>query len=292
MQRFRAWWEGYELETEIRESFRAAPRDADADADDAEAGEASASNWPTEPLAIAQAMWGEGFTAPGGPDYIESLVAGLGLSSQTSTLELGSGIGGGARAIAAHYGAYVTAWDLDPEKAAMGTHQAKVYDLEGKASVNVLDPTKLEFRTDFYQGAFIREMLYTIEDKKGLLGAVSAAVKNGTEVIVTDLIAPDPNAAAVWAAAEGEPVFLWDQSAAMNAMAEVGIKIRSAEDETDAYIAMILRALGGLVDRMARERPPREVLLPTVTEVERWGRRVSAMEAGKLRYFQFNTLKT
>lgn len=64
----------------------------------------------------------------------------LGLDKSSSMIELGAGMGGATREIAAATGAYLTAWEIDPELAEEGAVQADVVGLEKKASVLVLDP--------------------------------------------------------------------------------------------------------------------------------------------------------
>src|SRR5690606_1927210 len=108
---------------------RAGPRYAPAD---------ESSLWPAQRREIAQMIWGEGFESPGGAERILELVKPFGLSSAHSMLEIGAGMGGGSRAIAKSFRAYVTALEPDPELAAEGALQAGIHDMEDKANVRLL----------------------------------------------------------------------------------------------------------------------------------------------------------
>jgi hypothetical protein len=67
----------------------AAPREASARPD-----------WPPERMTLADALWGAGFTLPGGEEEVLRLAAPLGLSAACSVLLVGCGAGGPARCLA------------------------------------------------------------------------------------------------------------------------------------------------------------------------------------------------
>ena len=98
---------------------------------------------------IAQLVWGDGFNSPGGVAMATELSQPLGLDKSSSMIELGAGMGGDTREIAAATGAYVTAWEIDPELAEEGAVQADVVGLEKKASVLVLDPPNTSSKITF-----------------------------------------------------------------------------------------------------------------------------------------------
>ena len=115
----------------MRDEARAAPQAASA---------APESKWSMMRRKIAQLIWGGGFNSPGGVAMATELSQPLGLDNSSSMIELGAGMGGATREIAATTGAFVTAWKIDPELAEEGAVQADVVGLEKKASVLVLDP--------------------------------------------------------------------------------------------------------------------------------------------------------
>lgn len=284
MERFHAWWEGYELAPKPRPVRRAVldleePIDLEAD-------------WPTEYIDVLQAIWGAGFNVPGGPEHVLSLVKSFGLSPASSIIEIGSGLGGGTRAIAGSYGAYVTGWEMNPELAEEANEQALVYSLEKQAEVHHLDLETTEFRSNFYQGALIREVICLAEDKKAFLQGVLDSLKRGSEIVITDLVSAEPTQALdEWVAGEVDPIHLCDIRTLAEVLAEVNVSVRMAEEESESYTAMIKQALNNLVTHLVEAKPPKEKLIPTLTEVEKWARRVSALESGGLRYYRIKGLK-
>ena len=193
-ERFRAWWEGYELEP----GRNAGPARRPDLIDGAIGGKQDrytpldrSSPWPDTRQKVAQLVWGDGFVGPGGADWSIEMVRAIGLGSSSNMLEIGAGVGGGTRAIAARFGAYVAGWDLEPELAAEATIQAEIHSLELKAAVKPLDPEQVEFKPNFFSGALIRETLYRIADKKSFLTKVTEALKPGGQLVISDLFFAD-----------------------------------------------------------------------------------------------------
>lgn len=94
-----------------------------------EASAAPESKWSEMRRKIAQLVWGDGFNSPGGVAMATELSQPLGLDKSSSMIELGASMGGATREIAAAVGAYVTAWEIDPELAEEGAVQADVVGL-------------------------------------------------------------------------------------------------------------------------------------------------------------------
>ena len=295
--RFHAWWEGYDLD-----AMRANEADGDVlelsdealdEPPDQALGADAAGSWPTETLEILQLIWGDGFTSPGGPDFVLELVRTLAPVPDSTILEIGSGLGGGARTIAEEFGARVLAWELDPDLAAEGASQAKANRMQDKAKIQHLDPANVEFPSNKCKGALVRDALHRIEDKEALLTAVVGAVNAQCDVVITDFMTAgaDPSVDA-WTVGEGGAFFLWDEDAARASLAGLGLDVRGIHDNTEAYLSMILRGLGELTRTLQERRPPRQQLIPTVNEVERWARLATALESGALRHLWITALKT
>lgn len=284
MERLHAWWEGYDIAPKpkpVRQTVVELEEPIDLEDD-----------WPTERKDVLQAIWGPGYSGPGGSDYVLSLVKSFGLSPASSIIEIGSGMGGSTRAIAEAYGAYVTGWEINPEFANEANTQALVHSLEKQAEVHVLDPEDLQFRSNFYQGALIRGVIYLLEDKKAFLEALLNSLKRGSEIMITDLVSAWPTEALdEWIAGEAHPVHLCDIRMLAELLAEANVSVRIAEEDSEGYTAMIKQALNNLVMHLVQAKPPKEKLIPTLMEVEKWARRVSALESGGLRYYRIKGVK-
>ena len=59
--------------------------------------------YPEDFTSRLQAIWGDGFLSPGGPEEIAEIVAGLDLDGKT-VLDIGFGIGGPAAILARDFG--------------------------------------------------------------------------------------------------------------------------------------------------------------------------------------------
>ena len=76
--------------------------------------------WDSYRVALAQAVWGEGFLAPGGRDFLSALVKPLELQPGMSLLELGAGLGGGGRVLAKRFRVLVNGLEADRRLAQAG----------------------------------------------------------------------------------------------------------------------------------------------------------------------------
>jgi len=246
---------------------------------------------------IAQLVWGDGFNSPGGVAMATELSQPLGLDKSSSMIELGAGMGGDTREIAAATGAYVTAWEIDPELAEEGAVQADVVGLEKKASVLVLDPQKYEFKNNFYGGALIHEVLFRLEDKEGILKSVIDSIKVDAQIVIWDLFfgEPEPDGPLQeWLTGENGEAFPWFEDSARMFLADNQIDVRVAADDTDRYCAMAIDAWSEFVNQITTDPVGEDMVIPVIPvirEVELWSRRIAAMQAGELKIYRFTGIK-
>ena len=76
--------------------------------------------WPRARIAVAEALWGEGFLLPGGGEEVVRLAKPLGLSAASSLLLVGAGTGGPPRHITAELGV----WGVVP-RSKVGIHNGR-----------------------------------------------------------------------------------------------------------------------------------------------------------------------
>ncbi len=296
-ERFHAWWEGYELEP---------GREADEHADEPSATTGASpendrykpvdrsSPWPDTRQKVAQLVWGDGFVGPcDGKSSIE-MVQAMGLDASSNMLEIGAGVGGGTRAIAEQFGAYVAGWDLEPELAAEATIQAEVHSLELKAAVKPLDPDQVEFKPSFYVGALIQETLYRIADKKSFLAKITESLKPSGHMMISDLFFADDAATSEmdrWRDGERSEAYGWQIDEARDVITKLSVDVRVTTDESDAYCARILDAWKNFVPTVGDHALGDDLALPSVDEAEFWARRLAAIQSGDLRVFRMTCLK-
>lgn len=161
------------LRGSARAPVRATPVAASADA-----GPASLEAFEDR-LAVLAALWGEGFTGPGGEDEVLRLTKPLGLSPSHSVLHLGAGLGGGTRVITKSSGAYVSGFELDAELAKAANAASARAGLAKRAGVQTFDAENPGFRPGYFHHAFAQEALWPLADKPAVLGSMVQAVKLG-----------------------------------------------------------------------------------------------------------------
>ncbi len=304
-ERFRAWWEGYELDAKPKASPDeriVAPEPEQLHAGDEASDEPDrytpidrSSSWPETRQKVAQLVWGDGFVVPGDAKSTAELVQAFGLDSSTNMLEIGSGVGGGTRAIASQFGAYVTGFDIEPELGAAATAQAEVHSLELKAAVHPLDPDNAQFKPAFYTGALIHDTLYRVPDKKAFLEKVVGAIKPSGHLVIVDLFfADDADTTEMdrWRDGERSEAYGWQIEEAQDVLYKLAIDVRVTADESDAYSAKILETWKSFVEHVDDNPLPDDLVLPMIDEAEFWARRVAAIQSGHLRLWRMTCLKS
>lgn len=285
-KRLRAWWEGYELlplsaEGEVADAPAEGVEGADADDAPAEA----APEWNPSRQKLVELIWGEGFTAPGGPEHVVDLAQPFGLNAENTMLEIGSGPGGGACAVADKIGSYVEGFDLSDDLVKQALETSMMKGLDDKAMIKKFDPDAFELKTNFYDGCLIRETLIAVEQKEALLATALEAIKPGKPVVITEMFLtsaePGPLAAASLA---GEPreVFAGEAAPIVAQIEEAGFEVRVNNDETEEYTAKARAAWAELADRISGEELDEGLGEALIRETELWDRRNEAFAAGEL----------
>ena len=303
-ERFRAWWDGYELEVKPRLSTvrPTAERNEEDEADEPSPVETEryppldrSSPWPKTRQKIAQLVWGDGFVVPGDAESTTELVQSFSLDSSSNMLEIGSGAGGGTRAIATQFGAYVAGFDIEAELCDAATNEAKVHSLDQKAAVRLLDVSKFEFKSEFYAGALIHDTLYRVADKKSFLQKIVKSIKPGSPLVIVDLFFADDAATSEmdrWRDGERSEAYGWQIEDAQDVFEKLSLDIRITADESDAYCAKIRDTWQNFVEHFDKDPPPDELVLAMVDEAEFWARRVAAIQSGDLKLCRMSCIKS
>ncbi len=297
-KRFHAWWEGYELPagaevaefSEIDQPLDAAAIEGDMPFPTPEPG----TLWGEERRKLVQMLWGTGLVHPGGVDYACDLVSGFSFNPAVGMVEVGAGLGGGTRAIVEKFKAYVDAFEMDENLAHEGMLMSKIHNVSDKAPIQHLDIKTLDLKDHYYDGALIRDTLYTVEDKVELVRKVVRAVKPDCQIVITDLVrASESTGPEVesWMAAEPEQVYPWSLDQAQKCLSSMNVLTRITADESDEYRARVLGGWSNFLHRIETHPLGRDLVVPLVNEAELWARRIAAIDSGDLRYFRFLGIK-
>ncbi|MGE0745592.1 MAG: methyltransferase domain-containing protein [Rhodospirillales bacterium] len=251
--------------------------------------------WPKDRLELAEKVWGEGSTLPGGVAYTVDLARPLSLSASSSFLEFGSNLGGSTRAIADELGPYVTGKELDPRLAEIASERSHTLKAEKKAIIEPFEVATLNLRKGFFDACLAREILFAIEDKAEVINQIGRALKHHAGFVICDLVTPtDEMALEVrrWAEGEappGRPISVAAYKALFKA---AGLATHIEKDETDLYVQMILSAWNEFNIFATKNQVDKALVGPLVGEIEFWARRVAALQSGHLRFYRFSGQKT
>jgi hypothetical protein len=253
--------------------------------------------WTPARLRFVSALWGEGFTGPGGAEEALRLSKPLGLQSSHSLLNLGAGLGGAARAITTASGAWVSAYEQNADLARAGEALSKKAKLDKKAEIKPLDPAAPRLRPNYYHHALVQEALWTVEDKEAMVAAIAAAVKPAGQVVITDLttgptpILPDDETAAAWMRLDRSPVHLISAEDETRLFARHGLDIRIAEEISARHVQQAVAAWRGMIDALADQKPTRAQALTIIQEAELWLRRLALIRSGRLKLLRWHAIR-
>lgn len=290
-EKLHAWWEGYDLPARPAEA-KAAEAAAAAPAADALPGD----SWSKSRIKIAELIWGDGFNFPGSTDHVVELVKPFGLNKEKSLLDLGCGLGGGTRAIAKEFGAYVEGMEHSPGLAKAGMELSEKAGLAKKAAIVAYDPMKVYFTPRRYDAVFARMVFWNLADKKRLLGEIDKSLKPKGQLTFTDYVvkadAAGTPAVAAWMKAEhsaSAPCTLDEFSTILTGLK---IEIRIAEDMTADFRRLVTGGWARLVELLgAGSTLAPEEAQALVREAELWRTRIALLDSGTLQIARFFGIK-
>jgi len=251
---------------------------------------------PIDRLTVAQWLWGAGFHAPGGADHVLGLVKPFALNPAMSMLDVAAGLGGGARAIAAGFGTYVTGYEGDRELARRGMEMSVLQGMQKRAPVEAFDPESFELRTAAFDCILGRFATHALRDKARFLRVLSLSLKARGQLLLTDFLA-EPKAGArlelaVWEHDQPQRPQLWSLAQYTEGLAGLGFDIRITEDMTETHRRLIVAGWSQLLHTVDLRALPRKHLLAVLDEAERWVHAIAALESGALRVYRFYALAT
>jgi SAM-dependent methyltransferase len=248
--------------------------------------------WHADRFQIMEKIWGEGRTLPCPPDLESTLVAPLGLNSETNVLDLSAGLGGLARDLATNFDTFVTGLEMDAVMARRAMSLSLNAGKSKKAGIEHYDPANFSAARK-YDAIVARELFYRIIGKEKFFQAVAAGLKQHGLLVFTDYIfdkkARENKAVALWSKYEPNalPLTLQDM---INEWIKLKFDVRVNEDLTDMYCLEIGKRLKIFADFLAKTPPDSDTRDLVLQETELWVRRAEAMQQG-LKVYRFETIK-
>jgi SAM-dependent methyltransferase len=234
---------------------------------------------------MLQAVWGEGFLSPGGPDEVARLIGTADLRG-LAVLDIGCGAGGiDVALVRAHGAGFVTA--IDVEDTVVGTARALIAreGLGARIAVVKVAPGPLPFPSGTFDVVFSKDSIVHIADKHALMAEVFRVLKPGGHFIASDWLishdhAPSPEMAA-YIAAEGLELGMASPGRYRDAMLSAGFIDVSTESRNAWYrdiakqeLERMRGPLGAAAARIVgQELVDQNILI--------WSRMVPVLESGE-----------
>jgi SAM-dependent methyltransferase len=125
----------------------------------------------------------------GGAAATSDLAARLELAPGTRVLDVGSGLGGPARHLAAEFGCDVTGIDLNPPFVEIASVLARRTGLETRVRFVAGDATALPFRPARFDLAWTQHVAMNIADRAALYAGIRSALRPGGRLALYDVVA-------------------------------------------------------------------------------------------------------
>lgn len=296
-QRFKAWWEGVDLDDMApEETAKLAPGQKDT-LRRGKSDKKAAFEWETPRIKMLQTIWGPGCAVPGDKDFCLWLAKPCALDPTMTVAELGAGLGGFTRALHQEFGLWITGFEQDAELARAAMEYSVMAGLAKKAPISGFDPEMLELKESAYDCIFSRETFYGVKDKNRMLQTVEKALKPRGQLLFTDIVRTGPTnemRPTFMAWQPGEPVTAdpWTVQKYQTACSERRLDLRVSEDVTKLVRTNVIKCLADLLDKSEILKSDPRMAEPLTQHVALWTRRVGAIDSGDIGFFRFHAFKT
>ena len=129
-------------------------------------------------IRFLEALWGDGYLSPGGPDEVDRVVEGLSLKGKT-ILDIGCGSGGITLHLVERHGvAHATGFDVEQPVIETARKRA-ARGFTDRASFVQAPPGPLPFADSSFDVVFSKDALLHVPDKEGLFAEIFRVLKPG-----------------------------------------------------------------------------------------------------------------
>lgn len=168
----------------------------------------------------------------------------------TELLDIGSGLGGPARFIAATRGHRVVGIDLTPEYVDVANELTRRCGLDARARFLVGNALSLPFDEASFAAAYTQHVAMNIEDKAGLYREIARVLRPGATLVIYDILQGPGGAVRYpmpWSL-DGTTSFMLDRRSLERHLAEAGFAVedhRERREESLAWFEARIAAVAG-----------------------------------------------
>ncbi|MEI7711225.1 MAG: hypothetical protein WCI94_07325 [Rhodospirillales bacterium] len=251
--------------------------------------------WPAGRLEIADALWGNVYLIPGGENELLRLAKPLGLSAAASLLLLGAGSGGAACSLVTALGVWVNGFEADAGLVDAANRYVEQANMGKRARIDLWNPANPTFARHYYHHALALEPLLG-NRPEGVLASISAALKPGGQLMMTELVADAPlNPAdpllAQWARLRRrEPKSLPTEIAITRVLGRQGYDVRIVEDVSQRFVHQGIMGWRRMVRALQDNKPERQKARLVVHEAEIWLIELRLFREGRLRLVRWHAI--
>ena len=250
--------------------------------------------WPDARISAVEALWGDGFTMPGGGPETIRLVKPLGLTSSATLMLLGGGLGGPAECIVNSLGAWVASFESN---ARLRDHAFRRVAQQKLARITVSgwDPGKPGLPPHSANHALSLESLRGAKPMP-LLEALASALRPHGQIVMTELVTDKPiNEAdrefAAWCRLDDRLPELPSAQAVTEGLQRLHFDVRVLEDTSDRHTTQTLGGWREAVRAMANgPRPVAQTAAAFVAEAELWLLRIRLMRRLDVRLMRWHAI--
>src|SRR5688500_14989205 len=139
----------------------------------------AAPEYDDDAIRFLEALWGDGYLSPGGPDEVDLVIEGLTLKGK-SILDIGCGSGGITLHLVEKHGAkHATGFDVELPVVEAARLRATKRGLSGRAIFVHAPPGPLPFADESFDMAFSKDALLHVPDKDALFAEIFRVLKPG-----------------------------------------------------------------------------------------------------------------
>jgi phosphoethanolamine N-methyltransferase len=201
-------------------------------------------------IRFLEAIWGEGYLSPGGPEEVDRVLGGLSLAGR-QVLDVGCGAGGIAlHLVTAHGAAHVTGYDVEAPVIERAQARAEAKGLSSRTRFVQAPPGPLPFADAAFDVVFSKDALLHVPDKDALFAEIFRVLRPGGTFAASDwLIAHDGEPSEdmkAYVAAEGLSFSMASPARYRLAMERAGFEAIGITDRNPWYRQMAREELAHL----------------------------------------------